>query len=292
LRADAPITGVIAFFEQIAHMQPKLQFSCPARWEDMRVGMTGRHCFQCDKEVVDFTRRTKADLVQYLLDNRDRSVCGRVRPDQIDVYHEFAEICIWRSLKTKRTSNLAFYLIAISGLSVTGCGTPEPNGELQLPTSGAQEVPEAPVDDRTQHPAPGAEEAPVVQDVTGFIDIPVAGGLTLDDTACGADHTYRFPEVMPEFPGGQDSLYTFMRQHICYPDWESDHNIEGKVYVEFVIDKDGTVSKPLIKRSVKGFKNFDSEVLRVVSMMPAWTPGRNGDDLISTKLVLPVVFTL
>ena len=39
-------------------MQPKLQFTCPVRWEDMRVGITGRHCFQCDKEVVDFTSGT------------------------------------------------------------------------------------------------------------------------------------------------------------------------------------------------------------------------------------------
>lgn len=270
-------------------MQPKLQFACPVRWEDMRVGITGRHCFQCDKEVVDFTGGTKADLVRYLLDHRDRSVCGRVRPDQVDAYHEFMEILIQRSLKTRHSSNLAFYLIAISGISAAGCATPDSPapqrtvGNLVLPQQAWSTD-----TDRTTADAP-AQVPPVPEDLTGVIMPP--GDLTLEDTT--AHHgAYSFPEVMPEFPGGQDSLYAFMKEHIRYPDRESERRIHGKVYVEFVIDTDGRATRSRIVRSVEDGPGFDGEVLRVIDIMPPWMPGRNGDQAVPTRLVLPVHFAL
>ncbi|MBL0044077.1 MAG: energy transducer TonB [Flavobacteriales bacterium] len=83
-----------------------------------------------------------------------------------------------------------------------------------------------------------------------------------------------------------------MRKHINYPEWEADNNIDGKVYVEFEVEKDGTITDPRIRRSVQGTRNFDGEVLRVMKLMPRWSPGRNGNDVVKTKLVLPVVFSL
>ena len=97
---------------------------------------------------------------------------------------------------------------------------------------------------------------------------------------------------MPEFPGGQDSLFSFMQRHMTYPDWESEQKMEGKVYVEFVVDKSGMVRDAVIKRSVNGSRNLDAEMLRVIGMMPSWSPGKNGEQAMSTKMVLPVVFKL
>ncbi len=269
-------------------MQPKLQFTCPVRWEDMRVGITGRHCFQCDKEVVDFTSGTKADLVRYLLDHRDRSVCGRVRPDQVDAYHEFMEVLIQRSLKTRRSSNLAFYLIAISGISAAACATP--NSAAPQRTIGALVVPpQAWSADTSRADDAPVQDPPFSEPLTGVLMAP--GGLTLEDTA--AQHgAVSFPDVMPEFPGGQDSLYAFMKEHIRYPESESVRNIEGKVYVEFVIDTDGRAKRSRVIRGVENGAGFDAEVLRVIDLMPPWTPGHDGDRAVPTRLVLPVHFGL
>lgn len=276
-------------------MDPKLRFSCPERWEDMRVGVIGRHCFTCEKEVLDFTNKSKEDLVKYLLSNKGRSVCGRVRQDQIDAYHEFVEVCISRSLKAKRSSNLAFYLIAISGISLTGCGTSDPSDQHDH-SSGALDS-----SLQTAHRQPDTTRIDSIAQVEhekkkseALIDfVPVVGDLIIDDTTVhrGTD-LHSLPEIMPEFPGGQDSLFSFMQRHMTYPDWESEQKIEGKVYVEFVVDKSGMVRDAVIKRSVKGSRNLDAEVLRVIKMMPSWSPGRNGEQAVSTKMVLPVVFKL
>lgn len=276
-------------------MNPKLRFSCHERWEDMRVGVIGRRCFNCDKDVVDFTSRSREDLVQYLLNNKGRSVCGRVRQDQIDAYHEFVEVCIWRSLKAKRSSNLAFYLIAISGISLTGCGTSDPSdqhehfsGALDSSLQRAQRQPDTKWIDSIAQVEREKKKSEALIDF-----VPVVGDLIIDDTTVhrGTD-LHSLPEIMPEFPGGQDSLFSFMQRHMTYPDWESEQNIEGKVYVEFVVDKSGMVRDAVIKRSVNGSRNLDAEVLRVISMMPSWSSGRNGEQAVSTKMVLPVVFKL
>ncbi|MBK6540992.1 MAG: energy transducer TonB [Flavobacteriales bacterium] len=233
--------------------------------------------------------------MQYLLNNKGRSVCGRVRQDQIDAYHEFVEVCIWRSLKTKRSSNLAFYLIAVSGISISGCGTSEPQeqhdqsfigGDTAL-LEAAQNLAEADGDTTTQ-PQRTERKSDTPVDFTA-----VVGDLILDDTTTyHGTHAHSLPDIMPEFPGGQDSLFAFMREHMTYPAWESEHKIEGKVYVEFVVDKSGMVKEAVIKRSVKESRNLDAEVLRVINMMPSWSPGMNGEQAVSTKMVLPVVFKL
>ncbi len=270
-------------------MRPKLKFSCAVRWEDMRVGITGRHCLHCDKEVVDFTNGTRADLVRYLLDHRDRSVCGRVRADQVDVHHTFKEIVIQRGLKTRHRSDLAFYLIAIGGISAAGCATPDSPapqrsiGELVLPQQAWSADTDRTTDDA---PAPAPALPP---ELTGVIVDP--GELTLEDTEAH-NGAYRFPEVMPEFPGGHDSLYAFMKKHLRYPDRESERKIHGKVYVEFVIDTDGRATRSRIIRGVENGAGFDAEVLRVIDLMPSWTPGRKGERAVPTRLVLPVHFAL
>ena len=254
-------------------MDPKLKFSCPEQWEDMRVGVIGRHCFKCEKDIVDFTGRSKEDLVRYLLNSNGRSVCGRVRPDQIDVYHEFVEVCIWRSLKSKRSSNLAFYLIAVSGISMTGCGTSDAPDHPEHSSSNADsallEVRRESDTSRIDTIAQAEREEKKSKTLVDLV--PFVGDLILDDTtAYRRAKPHSLPDIMPEFPGGQDSLFAFMRRHMTYPDWESEHKVEGKVYVEFVIDESGKVTQPTIKRSVKGSKNLDAEVLRVINMMPSW----------------------
>ncbi|MBP6311902.1 MAG: energy transducer TonB [Flavobacteriales bacterium] len=275
-------------------MEPRITFSCSEHWENMRVGMFGRHCFQCDKEVVDFTEKTKTELIYYLTEHKGNPVCGRVRRDQVDIFHEFVEVCIWRSLQANRASNLAYYLLAIGGWTIAGCGAPPDIEKDNIPTGdtiaradslAGELASESGMDSSGQHRNLRSEEVPV--------PLPIVGDIILDDNASyGSDHVERLPEVMPEFPGGQDSLFAFLRRNLAYPKWEHDNGIGGRLFVEFVVGIDGAIFDPRIVRSVKGSKNFDSEVLGVIGIMPAWKPGKSGEDLVRTKLVLPINFTL
>jgi len=82
-----------------------------------------------------------------------------------------------------------------------------------------------------------------------------------------------FPyEVMPEFPGGFDEMYKFIKQNLLYPNRALNRGITGSVLIMFYIEKDGAVSDVEVKESVH--KDLDEEAVRVIKMLPAWKPGK------------------
>jgi len=96
-------------------------------------------------------------------------------------------------------------------------------------------------------------------------------------------------DVMPEFPGGLDSLYyQFMLKNLVYP--QTNANVQGTILVEFIIDSLGKVIEPKIIRSIHPL--FDEEVLRVVNIMPDWKPALHEGKPVSTYFVFPVKFTI
>lgn len=84
-----------------------------------------------------------------------------------------------------------------------------------------------------------------------------------------------FPHQMPEFPGGMKSLNRWLSMNIKYPETAQEMNIAGRVYLNFVVDKDGSISNIKITRGVDPL--LDQEAIRVISSMPKWKPGlQNG----------------
>lgn len=97
-------------------------------------------------------------------------------------------------------------------------------------------------------------------------------------------------EQLAQFPGGQGELNSWLAQNLRYPEQAQNNNIEGKVIVQFVIEKDGTITNPVIARGVD--KDLDKEAIRIVKKMPKWSPGRNNGVPVRSKYTLPVVFKL
>ena len=105
------------------------------------------------------------------------------------------------------------------------------------------------------------------------------------------DSIYSVTEEMPQFPGGPNELMKYLGENIKYPQSAIDNKIEGRVFVSFVIEKDGSVTNAEVLRGID--KNCDAEALRVVSSMPKWKPGINEDgDPVRCKFTVPVVFKL
>ncbi len=97
--------------------------------------------------------------------------------------------------------------------------------------------------------------------------------------------------IMPEFPGGTEALYTFLAGNIKYPQVARESNIQGTVFVTFVIEQDGTVSNATILRGIGG--GCDNEAVRVVQKMPKWSPGKNSlGRPVRVQMNLPVKFVL
>ncbi|MBK9418778.1 MAG: energy transducer TonB [Flavobacteriales bacterium] len=97
-------------------------------------------------------------------------------------------------------------------------------------------------------------------------------------------------EVMPVYPGGEAAFYAFMKKELRYPTEARDEWIEGKVWVTFVLEKDGSVSQVKVFRSVHPL--LDAEAVRVVSAMEHWTPGYQFGKPVRVKYNLPITFTM
>jgi TonB family protein len=101
---------------------------------------------------------------------------------------------------------------------------------------------------------------------------------------------YFMVEEMPEFPGGEMELRKFIANSIQYPEVAMKNGIKGKVYVTFVVGKDGTVKDAKIARGVD--PSLDAEALRVVSALPKWKPGVQRGEAVNVSYTVPINFAL
>ncbi len=104
------------------------------------------------------------------------------------------------------------------------------------------------------------------------------------------DEVFEEAELMPEFPGGIKKLLNFLNKNIVYPQAAIDAEIQGRVVVQFIVEKDGTPGNFEIMRPVS--PELDVEVLRVLRLMPEWKPAMKNGQAVRCKLTVPVTFRL
>lgn len=97
-------------------------------------------------------------------------------------------------------------------------------------------------------------------------------------------------EQMPSFPGGQAALMQWLASNMSYPVIAAENGVQGRVIVQFVVEKDGSVSDVQVVKSVD--PSLDKEATRVVKAMPKWIPGRQNGAAVRVKYTVPVTFKL
>ena len=112
---------------------------------------------------------------------------------------------------------------------------------------------------------------------------------TLGNQIADEEPIFTVVEQEPEFPGGTEGLYQFIASNIKWPG-DPDQDCWGKVFVSFVIEKDGSVSNTKVVRDI--CPGFGEEALRVVKLMPKWKPGRQRGNPVRVQFILPVDFKL
>ena len=105
------------------------------------------------------------------------------------------------------------------------------------------------------------------------------------------DVIYTVCEVMPEFPGGMEAMYKFIVDNLTYPEDAGEINVQGRCLVQFIVEKDGSLSNIEVVHSV-GHQSFDEEAVRVVKMMPKWKPGSQKEKIVRCKYILSFKFRL
>ena len=101
---------------------------------------------------------------------------------------------------------------------------------------------------------------------------------------------FQVVEEMPQFPGGMGEAMKFLAKNMKYPVAAQQAKIEGRVIVQFVVEKDGSVSDVKVMRGVNS--ELDAEAIRVVSMMPKWIPGKQRGKAVAVKYTMPIMFRL
>ena len=127
------------------------------------------------------------------------------------------------------------------------------------------------------------------------------------------DRVYDICEHLPQFPGGDAKLMEFLMRNVKYPKQAEEYGVQGRVRVQFIVEKDGSITKPKVveasqdandpqvviaKATVSekdykaGVQALKDEAIRVVKAMPKWTPGKRRGKVVRVKYTIPVTYRL
>ena len=129
---------------------------------------------------------------------------------------------------------------------------------------------------------------PVAAQTASILPVGQAEGDHSPAPALAAPTVYFAADEMPAFPGGTAAMLAFMSHKINYPAQALDRQLSGKVHVTFVVDPEGHLHEPHVVRGL-GY-GLDEEALRLVRIMPWWTPGRVKGQPVWVSVTLPIVF--
>lgn len=157
---------------------------------------------------------------------------------------------------------------------------PPPPPKIQLP-----EIVEVP------------DEEEIEEEIEVELDVEVTEETVIEDIVFEeapeeevVEEVFTIVEDQPEFPGGMAAFYKFVGDNMNYPSQARRMGIEGRVYVQFVVDKDGTVTEV---KAVKGIgAGCDEEAERVLRTAPKFKPGKQRGRPVKVRMVLPIIFKL
>ncbi len=114
--------------------------------------------------------------------------------------------------------------------------------------------------------------------------------MVMEEETRDAGEIFMIVEEMPEFPGGQEALQRYLASSVRYPVIAQENGIQGRVYIQFVINQTGEVTNATILRGVD--PSLDREALRVVQAMPKWKPGKQRNRAVRVSYTVPINFVL
>ncbi|MBQ5752303.1 MAG: energy transducer TonB [Bacteroidaceae bacterium] len=134
------------------------------------------------------------------------------------------------------------------------------------------------------------QELVSVQDMSEYADVEDTD-IVYVEPEVEEEQIFDVVEEQPEFPGGMKALAKYFKDNINYPRISRDNNSQGKTFVKFTVNTDGSIQDTEVIRS-SGDIYLDKEAIRVIEAMPKWKPGRQLGKAVRVKFVLPVNFRL
>ena len=219
------------------------------------------------------------------------------------------------SLENKRLlfAEIGFIFALLCVLGAFSYGTHEKTIELLDSMSQAfTEEEMIPIQQETPPPPPEMPKIPVLSDQIDIVDDEIEinddfisleddadlGVEVMDYVEGAGDEVieeeaipFAFVEEKPGFMGGDANEFSkWVNQRLVYPEIAKENGVQGRVTLQFTVNADGTVSNVKVLRGVDS--SLDKEAVRVVSMSPRWTPGKQRDRAVKVTYTFPVIFQL
>ena len=217
-------------------------------------------------------------------------------------------------LENRKTTNLLIGAILTLSVLFIGFEWSERDKQVTTDTGLAEIVFEEeiiPITEQEQpKQAPPPPEAPKVEEVLEIVendaDVEESTIQASDDTQQAVEVKYTPVEVEEEevdeeqifqiveeqaqYPGGMAECMKFLGKNIKYPTISQENGVQGRVIVQFVVNRDGSIVDAKVMRGVDPY--LDKEALRVVGLMPKWSPGKQRGKAVRSQFILPVMFRL
>lgn len=255
-----------------------LQWFNPAMWL-LRRELRAIHEYEADEAVLD----SGVDARQYQLLLIRKAAGGRWYSVANSFNHSKLKKRITMMLKEKSSpwARLKYlYVLPVAAIAVTAFARPEVSDKVEKISSVKVNDLAAIVETKVAESAGDTTKPADVKYVPAEVRKRLKGTLV-----------FEVAEEMPEFPGGgMSALMSYLKDNMRYPASAKEKGTQGRVTVQFVVDKDGSIKEPKLLRSVD--KDMDAEALRLISNMPKWKPGRQKGQPVAVKYTVPVMFSL
>ena len=157
-------------------------------------------------------------------------------------------------------------------------------GDVMAPEPDTMKAEKKKVTCKNEEPLAIPGDVVVIEEIEGEMPEITTGEVE------GESDVYQIVEQMPEFPGGEAELYHYISKNIRYPQEAKEKGIQGRVFIGFIVEKDGSISNV---RNLRGVDSeLDAEAIRVIQSLPKWKPGKHKGEFVRVSYQIPIVFKL
>ncbi len=275
---------------------------CHESWDKMTPNENGRFCMSCSKTVIDFSIMSSDEIQHFFIQNQNKKICGRFKNEQL----ESLIIQIPSQILYTQTNYHKIFLLALfiaMGTTLFSCADKDRNKKKidkvevvedssehkGMATGGPMAVRKNDCD-KNQPPLPSppkkdAQKNPKIDYksmATGEIQPVYIDNKEQEIIDYDMVFNTATIDVLPFPNGGISKFYSFFKSNL------KSEQLTGKVYIYFIVEKDGTLSNFEIRNGAE--TEMGKEALRILKLAPKWTPGKLNNHAVRTSYSLPIIF--
>lgn len=293
-------------------IKARIETQCNQDWNQMKIGLNSRFCDHCDKNVIDFTNKTKQEVLEYLISNFDSKTCGRIQRNKLDFSNTDYLVSIKKAIRQNSGNNRTLLLLTLTSLLLTNCTSiPDPtlkelvsNDTVYLQPIIASTPNLEYIKDKKESNTPKTNITDSEKDYTAIIEwldgfehdkTVIHGNICIAPTknelpdfvnANMDNNSNWFVDQMPEFPGGANGFREYMINNVSSK--SIDVSSLDVLFATFVIDTNGLVKNV----SIRGTNSDQVEAIisKIIEQMPKWKPGKQKGKKVDVAFNLPITF--